>query len=820
MERSLQDLKLAIRRLWKDRGFAATALLTLVVCLGANAVLLSVVRSVLLKPLPFAESGRVLLMYSSYPNAGAPRGDSGVTDYYDRLRELTVFDSLTFFRERGITLGHDGSVERLRAVAATPSFFDLLRASAYRGRVFKPEEGEVGANHVVVLSYALWQRLFAGSESALGQDLRLNGLPHKIVGVMPRDFALAGTEAELWTPLAFTPDERADSARHSNNGTLLGRLKPGATLAQTQRELDALDARNLERFGGMKQALIDVGYHSVVLPLHDDLVRDVKPVLLLLWAGVVCVLLIGCVNIANLVLVRTSGRLKEIATRRALGADRAAIARQGLIETTLLTLLGAGLALLFARWAIGAMVALAPAMLPRMNEIALDGPVIAAVLAVAVLLGAALGLVPAVAVPRLDLNAVLREEGRGGSRGRASRRTRHALVTAQVAFAFVLLVGAALLAASFRHVLGVDPGWKAEGVLTATVSLPAARYAEDADRRGFAGRLLEATQRVPGVGRAGLTSSIPFGGSYDSSVVIPEGPPPQKGESLISPNQLAISPGYLEAMGINLVRGRLFTAGDDPAATAVAIVDEELAKRFWPGQDPIGRRYFRPIDPQHLVADGSTQYLTVVGVVRNATLRALVGGAPAVGTCYVPLAQSPARTLTMAIKTAGDPLTVLGGLRREVAALDPELPVFEVRTMNERVHKELGPRRVPMILALVFGGVSLFLAAVGIYGVLAYQVAQRQREIGIRMALGGTKAAIGRLVLADSARLVGVGLTLGIVGALGLGPAMRGLLYGVQPLDAGIFAAIALVLFTVALAAALLPARRAQRVNPSTALSD
>lgn len=820
MERWLMDARLALRRLWRDRGFSATALVTLTVCLAANAAILAIVSSVLLKSLPFPESDRVLLMYASYPNAGAVRGDSGVTDYDDRLRELTVFESIAFFRERGMTIGHEGAVERVRGIRATPSFFELLRTPAYRGRLFRPEEGEAGADHEAILSYALWQRLYAGNEAALGQDLRINGVPHRIVGVMPRGFALPGTQAELWTPLSFTPDEHADANRHSNNGTLIGRLEPGATLAQAQHELAALDARNLERFPALKQVLLDAGYHTVVVPYQADLVRDVRAVLLLLWAGVVAVLLIGCVNVANLVLVRTSARLKEIATRRALGADRAVIARQGVVETTLLTLAGAGAALLLARWALALVAAAAPAALPRAAEVGLDPAVVGAVLAVAAILGVVLGLVPVLAVPRLDLNAVLREEGRGGSQGRAAKRVRHALVTAQVAFAFVLLVGAALLAASFRRVLRVDPGWRPEGVLTATVSLPAAHYADDAALRGFADRLLAAARRMPGVAKVGLTSTIPFGGGYDSSVTLAEGTVLRQGESLVSPSQVSISAGYLEAMGTGLVRGRTFADADDAAAPPVAILDEALAQRFWPGKDPIGRRIYRPIDPEHLMPDATTVYVTVVGVVRNAKLTALVDDAPRVGTVYRPLAQSPDRVVSLALKTSGEPRSVLGTLRREVASLDPELPVFEVETMQERLHTELGARRIPMVLALVFGGVALFLAAVGIYGVLAYQVAQRRREIGIRMALGGTAAAIGRLVLLDSARLVGTGLALGLLAALGLTPLLRGLLFGVQPLDAAVFAGTAGLLLAVAFAAALIPARRARRVDAVAALSD
>ncbi|MEO8504775.1 MAG: ABC transporter permease, partial [Acidobacteriota bacterium] len=341
MENVLRDLKFALRVLWKEKGFTVTVLLTLVICLGANTALFSVVRSVLLQPLPFPESNRVLLMYNSYPNAGAVRGDSGATDYYDRLRDLTIFEQIAMLRDRGVTVGGvggaggSGSAERLSGSFATPSFFDLMRTPAWRGRLFNAADGEIGAEHEVILSHALWQRLFAGRDDALGKDLRINGLPYTVVGVMPPGFHFVDSTIELWMPLAFTTEEKSDDARHSNNGMLIGRLKPGATLEQARSQVDALNARNLELFPHLKQALIDAGFHTVTVPLQQDLVRDLAPVLYLLWGGVLCVLLIGCVNITNLVLVRSSARLKELATRQSLGAGTARIARQLLTETTL-----------------------------------------------------------------------------------------------------------------------------------------------------------------------------------------------------------------------------------------------------------------------------------------------------------------------------------------------------------------------------------------------------------------------------------------------------------------------------------------------------
>lgn len=816
----LQDLQFGTRLLWKDKGLTLAALLTLAVCIGANAAILSVVHSVLLRPLPFAESDRVVLTYNTYPRAGVIRGGSGVPDYYDRLRDVTAFEQIAMYQDRGLTLGGEGSASRILATGVTPSFFPLLRAQALRGRVFRAEEGEIGGEHKVILSYASWQRLFGGSDAAVGKDLRLNGVPYSIVGVMPADFLFLRADTQLWIPLAFTAKQKADESRHSNNWSMIGRLKPGATVQQAQQQIDALDARNLERFPAMRQALIDAGFHTVAVPLQEDLVRTIRPVLYLLWGGVLCVLLIGCVNIINLALVRASGRGKELATRESLGAGHLRIARQLLIESTLLTAGGGVGGVLLGRWALSFLSSFDLDELPRGSEIHMDGFVVAAMLGLAVLIGLLIGIVPVVKLMRVNLNTLLRDEGRGGTSGHGARRVRRALVTAQFAFAFILLACAGLLAVSFRQVLAVHPGFQPDGVLTAMISLPMARYKTEAELQAFGARTLEATRRLPGVQSAGITSTIPFGGSYSDSVIFPEGYVIGKGgDSVISPSQLAVSEGYLETMRTRLLRGRLFNPGDTARASKCAIVDARLAQKFWPDVDPIGRRMYLPPDAQHLAPGPETQYITVVGVVDDVKLRGLVEADGRVGAYYFPFAQSPEHGFALAVRSSGDPLLLAPAIRRVVAGIDPELPLFSVKTMNERTQEALVSRRVPMLLALGFAGVALFLCAVGVYGVLAYQVAQRTREIGIRMALGGTARAISRLVLAESGRMLALGFVVGLAGAFAAGRAMRNLLYGVQPMDPMVLAAVAAVLAAVALVAALVPARRAQRIDPAVVLA-
>jgi predicted permease len=819
MGNALQDLQFGTRLLWKDKGFTLTTLLTLVVCIGANAAIFAVVHSVLLRPLPFADSDRVVLTYNSYPRAGVIRGGAGVPDYYDRLRDVTAFEQIAMYQDRGMTLGGEGSASRVDATSVTPSFFPLLRAKALRGRIFRAEEGEIGGEHKVVLSYALWQRLFARSPTALGKDLRLNGVPYSIVGVMPPGFLFLKAETQLWIPLAFTVKQKSDESRHSNNWEMIGRLKPGATVEQAQQQLDALDAHNLERFPAMKQTLIAAGFHTVAVPLQEDLVSTLKPILYLLWGGVVCVLLIGCVNIANLALVRASGRLKELATRQSLGAGHLRIARQLLIESTLLTAAGGLGGVLLGRWILGFLSHLDLDQLPRGGEIHMDAFVVAVMVGLALLVGLIIGVVPVIKLLRVNVSTLLRDEGRGGTSGQGARRARRALVTAQFAFAFILLVCAGLLAISFRQALAVHPGFDPDGVLTAMISLPDAHYKTDTETQAFAARTLEAVRRLPGVQSAGITSSIPFGGSYSSSVIFPEGYVATKGDSVISPSTLDVSEGYLETMHIRLLRGRLFNAGDTAQAPKRIIVDAQVAQKFWPNLDPIGRRIYQPMDAQHLSPGPKTQYITVVGVVENVKLTGLVEADARFGAYYLPFAQSPDSRFGIAVRSDGDPGALTAALRSVVAGIDPELPLYSVKTMAERTDAALLSRRVPMLLALGFAAVALFLSAVGVYGVLAYQVAQRRREIGIRMALGGTRQAISRLVLGESVRMLALGLALGLAGAFVAGRAMRSLLYGVQPANPAVLATVAAVLAAVALVAALVPARRAQSIDPAVALA-
>jgi predicted permease len=819
----LSDLRLSLRLLWKDRAFTSTAALTLAVCIGANAALFSVVRGVLLTPLALPDPDRVVIAGNAYPGAGVhePIG-SAVPDYFDRLRDITAFDAQALFRQDNRSVDQGGVAARVESITATPSFFKVAGVPPQIGRTFTDQEGELGHESVVVLSDAFWRSQFGGDRSAIGRELRIDGRPHTVVGVMPPGFRPNDDDTAMWTPMTFTATQRSDEQRHSNNAVFLARLKPGATVQQAQTQIDALNAANLERFPQLKEVLINAGFHTVVTRLQDQMVNDIRPILYLMWGGAGFVLLIGCVNVANLVLVRSRVRLKELATRLALGAGTSRVTRQLAVEHVLLTLGSAavGIAIGFAalRW----MDAINLQDLPRAHEIRLDAVVVAYTAIAAVAIGLVLGLIPAAASMSARVLGVLREEGRSATVGRGAQSLRRALVVAQVGCAFVLLIGAGLLLATFRKALAVDPGFMSAGVLTAAVSLPDSRYPDAAAHRRFTDEALRRIRALATVTVSGATDSLPLGNNASASAILAEGYQAKKGESLIAPSEARVSPGYFETMRARLVAGRLFDERDTADATKVIMIDDRLARRFWPNQTPIGRRMYKPSDEAgDLTAiTEKTEFFTVVGVIAEMKQRSLTDGDRAVGAYYFPIAQNPQAGLTFVLRSNGDTTALGGALRREIAAIDAQLPVFEVQPMTYWTARSLANRRAPALLSMVFGFVALFLSAVGIYGVLAYLVTQRTKEIGIRVALGSTAAAVFRLVLREGLVLVGIGLVLGGIGSLLLRHTLESLLFGVSATDPLVLLLVSGVLGVVAVVACCMPALRATKIDPLVALME
>lgn len=818
MEKFIREMKSAARSLTRTKGYTLTVIITLSACIAVNVAIFAIVNSVLLRPIPVPNAQQIVLMSNRYPKAGVPdQYISSSGDYYDRLKYVTALQDQAEFRFADQTLTINGMPEQARGMIATPSIFPLLQVQPLVGRAFTQAEGEIGNEQKVILSYGLWQELYAGNRNVLGRDLRLSGRPFTIVGVMPRNFVFINPEVRLWIPTAFTEEDK--TAHHNNNWYSIGRLKPGATIQQVQAQINALNAANLERFPQLKELLINAGFHTAVEPLQNMLVRDVKGLLYLLWAGAEFVLLIGALNVANLALARVSLRKKEVATRLALGAGRVRLTSQFLAENMLLAglscVLGVGLG-------AGVLRGLALAGLnhfPRANEVNISGNVIATAMLMAAAAGALITVLSVLGFPKQALQEVLRDDERTGSGSKSTRRVRQGLVVAQIGFAFSLLFGAGLLLASFRQLLDVNPGFRTKGIVTASISAPDTKYKDPVQQEALVNRALLSIRQMPGIVSAGATTTIPLGGNYNNSVIMAEGHVMQAGESVISPNRLAVTPGYLETMGISLLRGRDFQDSDNQNSPRVVIVDQNLAQRFWPNRDPVGQRMYEPGEHAQIISDEHTVWYRVVGVVRSVRLQDLSGTGNPTGTYYFPFAQQASNSFTIAINTAADSASTIPAIRAQLAAIDPDLALFDVRTMAQREELSLSSRRTSMLLALAFGLLALFLAAIGIYGVLAYLVAQRRREIGIRVALGSTHSGIVKLVAREGFILVGVGLALGIIAAISFRSVIRSEIYGVGPLDPLVVGAVTVVFGIVALCACIVPARRAAQVDPMIVLN-
>jgi predicted permease len=809
-----RDVRYGLRMVRRDPAFTITVALTLAIAVGSSTALFTLLRNVVLRPLPIPESDRVVLVYNSYTGAGIEHVGAAGSDYVDRLAGVDVFDEQALFAGVNPSVESGATVERVHGLEATASFFRVLRAPPRFGRAFLPDDEAPGRNHVVIIATGLAERLF-GTADATGRTLRLNGEPYAIVGVMPAGFAVIDARAQLWLPLTLT--DRDKQHRHANNWTFIARLKPGATLERAQAQIDAVNEVNLDRFPETRKLVADTRFHSVAVGLQQDLVRRVAPTLTLLWAGALMVMLIGALNIASLIHARTHARGRELATRLALGASRARIARQLIVEHVLLALpaAAAGLAAAFAALQITGGLALEH--LSAGAELRIDAVVIAYAFGVAVAIGAVLGALPAMwGLPASALET-LRSETRtmSTSRGHAVRRV---VVVAQVSAAFVLLSGAGLLLTSFARAAHADLGFAIDGILTASVNLPPVRYETPASMREFAGRSLTAIRALPGVRSAGLTSSIPLGDDYGMRMILGEGYRLAPGESLVGSYRSAVSDGYFETMRGRLVGGRWFTRGDSADSAKTIIIDSRLARRFFPGQDPIGRRMYFPTRGDLYMITSETPLFTIVGVVEDMKLRGVVDAMGPIGSYYRPYSQAPERLVTFAIQTAAPPATLSDAVRSTIARIDPQLPLYDVQTMAQRADEALGGWRMPATVASAFGIVALCLSVVGIYGVLAYLLAQRTREIAIRVALGCTPGEAFALILREGAVLVGSGLAVGVAGAALLARRLESQLFGVHASDPFVLTIALLVLGTAAVVACVLPARRAAHVDPVVAL--
>ncbi len=813
----IHTIKFGLKLLTRDRGFTIATVMTLAICVGANIAVFTIVNSVLLQPLPVPESDRILLIADQFPSMGVGLIEqTSIPHYYDRRRDTTVFEEQAMFGSEDGAIQINGVPRLVRAMSATPSLFRLIGIPPAVGRVFQEEEGEAGNNDVAVLGYSLWQDLFGADTGAVGRQIDFGGRKRTIVGIMPRDFLFLDPEVRLWIPFAFTREQKSDLARLDISHRHIGRLKPGTTIEQARTQIDAINAANLERYPGFRPMLENLGFYTSVDRLEDVLVRDVRATLYLLWGGAAFVLLIGAINIGGLTLVRTRARSKELATRLALGASRGAIVRQLVAENVILSAAGSTAGLLVG-WITLRVLAAALDRLPRAAEIQMNGAVFLFALGLSVMLGVSIGAAAAGRRRLASIYDLLQESGRASTAGRGARATRRLLAAAQVGIAFVLLTAAGLLLYSFQAVMAIDPGFNLKAI-TAATSLDPSRYVEDAGMRGFMQRTLDALRALPTVASAGAASHVPFGDDIDAGVILAEGyrlgpkdiPPPSA--------DVIVTPGYFEAMGMPIIQGRNFDSRDSSEGAPAVIVDESLARRFWPGADPVGKRMYI-VEDDRLVPDENTRWLSVIGVARNVRLLDLTGEYSLAGTFYRPYTQKPVRSIVFTIRTDQDTTPLVPALRAALQSVDRELPLFDIRTMDERRRMSVATERTAMLLAAAFGATALLLAVVGVYAVIAYNVAQRRREIGIRIAMGSTTGQIFALVMKEGFRITGFGLVLGFSGAYLLSGLIAEQLYAVAPMDPLVMGAVFALLGTVALLASALPARRAMRVDPSSVLN-
>jgi predicted permease len=807
----MRDVTYALRTLGRQPVFALVAVLTLAVGIGANTAIFSLLYQMLLRPLPYAHEDRLVFIWNTYPLMGLPQASVSIPDYLDRVTDAPAIEDGTLFTQRSVSLAEGGQPEQLRSLLVTPSFFSTLGRAPWLGRAFEEADAQPEANHFTILTYGLWNTRFGANPGVVGTDVRLNGVPHRVVGVLPADFELPARDVALLVPFAFTDADRSDQARGNEYSAMIARLAPGATREQLDAQMATIVDRNLDRLPQRAAFARSSGFGGYSVPIRDQLVGDVRAPLLVLQAGVLLVLLIACANVANLLLMRASGRHREVAIRTAIGAGRTHLVRQMLIEGLVLSGLGALAGLVLGLLGVRALIALADQQLPGAPDASLNLPLFGFALLMGLMTGVVFGLVPALSAIRADVVGALRDDGSRTSASRSTGLTRAGLVVAEVALAVMLLVGAGLMIKSYARLQQVDPGFSTENVLTAQVSLPATRYPDEAARRAFWQRLVDGAGRLPGVSAVGLTSNVPFNGMVGSGSYSIVGYTPGPSEAAPHGRQEVVGGDYFRAMQIPLVSGRLFEHTDTDGAPAVVIIDEYLVNRYFRDRSPLGQQIRRggPDSPP----------FTIVGVV--GTINSIDLGEPVEKErIYYPVAQAPRTSMALVLKTALDPQTLVSQVRSAVLAIDPEQPIADVRTMDQWVSRSLQTRRAPTLLLALFGAVALLLSAIGIYGVLAFGVAQRGREFGIRQALGADRRVILGLVLGQGVRTAALGVAIGLTGAVALSRYLESQLFGVGTRDLTVFGAVTLVLFGVALIACYLPARGTTRIDPMAALRD
>ncbi len=801
----VQDLRFAVRTLFRNPGFTAVAVVALALGIGANTAIFTLIRTVLLKPLPYPESSRVMSLNETFLPAGV--GTVSTPNYLDWRAQNRSFEHLAAYHPDNRNLQGVDNPERIPSVAATANLFAALKAQAMLGRTFLAGEDQTSAPDVAVLAESLWKRRFASDPGIVGKTITLDGERHTVIGVMASSFRFppsAAIPAELWVPLKFTRDQ--EEKRGSHWMWVVGRLKPGVSVDAARADMNAI-ANQLEKQFPKEQT----GRRVLLRPLHETVARGVRPALLVLMAAVALVLLIACANVANLLLARAAVREREVAIRSALGASRKRLVRQFLTESVLLSIAGGLLGAVLAKWGVDALLILADGSIPRQAEVGFDALVFTFLLGVCVLTGVLFGLVPAFQSSRSDLNERLKEGGAKGAVGAVRGWFRSSLVVAEIALSCVLLIAAGLLMKAFLRLQSTPSGLNAQSVLTFRVAPPQKKFSTVPLYEGFFKQTLERIREIPGVRAAGAIQLLPiqsWGWNGDFGI---EGRPPDAPGREPFAEYRFITPGYFQAMGIPIVRGRDITDSDkSPKGNQVVLVNESLAKLYFPGQDAIGKHIGDPED-----------WATIVGVVGDVKQSGL--DQPVHAEMYIPLAEVPdfgkAWTEMAVVVEAGmEPTALTSAVRAAVRSVAPDQPIFGVKTMEKVISDSLSSQRLYLVLIGLFAAIAVTLACAGVYGVLSYLVAQRTREFGVRMALGAASRDVMRSVLKDSALLGGAGVAVGLAGAFGVSRVLQQFLYEVKPRDPIVYAIVAAVILAVVVAASLVPARRAMKVDPMVAL--
>jgi putative ABC transport system permease protein len=800
MENLKNDLKYAFRILIKNKAICAIAILTLALGIGVNTTIFSLVNSILLRPLPYPNSESIMTITTSWPQK--EQSGFSAANFLDLREHNKSFQAISAFGIWGYDISGTKEPEALSACRATHGFFEVMAAKPIYGRAFLPEDEIAGKDQIAILSNSFWKRRFAGDPSIIGKKILLDGLPHEVVGIMDEKFAVPSF-VEIWTPLVFTPEQKQQ--RGSSYLEVIARLKPGITQAQAQSEMNLIAASLAKQFPDY-----NAGMSIKITPTAEAITGPIKPRLLIFWAAVIFVLLVACANLANLMFASTVSREREFALRVALGASPTHLRRQLLTESLLLSILGGLLGILFSLWAIPAIVTLSPSDTPRIDEVTMNGTVLLFSILLSVLTGIVFGMAPAFSVSKHSPSSFLKEGTSGSVAGPGSVRVRNFLVTAQVAVVLVLLVGAGLMISSFEKLRSVDPGFNPEKLLNLQVFLPRSRYQEPDARRAFSSSLLEKVRALPETELSAIASPAPFDTIphlIEAGFRI-QGEPPRRAGDEPSAAYIRVTEDYFKTMQIQMVKGRSFQASDHQNASRVAVVNEEMERRFWPAKGALGQR----------IALGIREpvVMEIVGVVKS--VKQLDLASTAENQIYVPFNQAPSGAITILVRTKGEPKNVISDLKRQFWAVDPMLPAQYLSTSKDLLSQSLHAPRSNTVLLSMFSAMAFLMAMIGLYGVIAYSVYRRTREIGVRISLGAQRSTILKMILSQGLRLTLFGIAIGTVAALALTTLISSLLYGVSSRDPFIFCLGALAMILVSLLACYIPAHRAMRVDPVVAL--